>query len=529
IVAIFRGSADLKLKVKSAKEKSREENQIFNDRQIRILRMAYLYIVFSSIVLMFVNWYVTLLFIGVGIAISAKYWWGALEVWRSFQHGSLDAKHVITGEKTTFSDVGGLEEIKGEIQDTIELYKDPKDAEEWDIRPAKGILLVGPPGNGKTLLARAIAGEAGLTFIEYSAAEVGNSYVRSGAQATKGIFDDAQAKKPALLFLDEIDALGRRRGYDVSGEYDHALTELLHQMDGIRRKHGVLVVAATNREDVLDEALVRPGRFDKKLLIPPPNADAREQIRTVHTKKKRLADDVNLHELAKKIAGFNGATIEQLTNEATQAARRRYNQIKKQQSPLGSVVDTVKEIFTGEKTVTKADFENAILTVQLGPARKAIMSEKERKIVAVHEIGHAVVTAEKDLEILEKVMLMPRNWALGITVTASEDNNLPSRALICAKITSLFGGRAAEEVFLNPNEITTGAGNDLEKAEELARKMVSEWGMGELGPTVFLKPGVGVFSREYYSEYLKSQIDQAVQKIKTECYEDAKKKWIHPC
>lgn len=537
LYVIFRKHPDKKSRVripaKNASQEEGEEEQDDNKKEgsqefpkwkVACTALLLLFLGFSLFVLLVsAQWWLMageLTMLGFIIFSS---WPRPIEFWRQFQ--SLGARAaLVTDEKTTFKDVGGLQEVLEELHDVVSLYKDRKDAEFWDIRLPSGMIFVGPPGCGKTLLARALAGEANLKFFAYSAAEIGSSYVRSGSQDIKQIFANARASTPCVVFLDEIDALGRKRGYDTSGEFDHALAELLHEMDGIRRQSGTLVLAATNREDMIDDALLRPGRFDKKIVIPHPDVDGREHILKIHTAKKRLSPDVNLRAMADSTAGFNGAALEQLTNEAAQLARRRFEKEKKKRGVLGTVTGAVKDLVADpERIITAADFEEAKLRVQMGPARKLVMTDEERRVIAYHELGHAVVTAEYGLEILDKVTLMSRNWALGITESHVKENYLPPRRLLLARITTLLGGRAAEEVFLGEDSVTTGAGNDFEKAVELARKMVGEWGMGKLGPAVFHKfetahPGLRVLS-----EHMASKIDAEVEEIITECLREAKR------
>ncbi|MFY9462122.1 MAG: AAA family ATPase [Candidatus Sungiibacteriota bacterium] len=435
--------------------------------------------------------------------------------------GTSPTDHMVRAEKTKFENVGGLAEVIEEFQEIIGLLKDPKESEEWGITPPKGVLLYGPPGCGKTLLARAVAGEAGVPFFQHSGASVGTSYVRSGAQHVITMFAGALAKAPSIIFIDEFDALGRRRGQDSSGEFDHALTEVLHQMDGIKERSGVLIIAATNREDSIDEALMRPGRFGRGILIPPPDKSGRAAILKVHTSNKHLAEDVDLLELAERIPGFTGDDIRALANKATVIARRRYEAAKKQWNIVETVVDSVKGLFTDQKIVNKEDFEKALDESLGGLARKSALSNAEQKIIAEHEMGHAIVTAEKGLEVLEKITLTQRNWALGMTLSRGEETHLFSKAAVLARITSLLGGRAAEKVFLGPKKVTSGAANDFEKAAELTRRMVCEWGMGEDGPGVFAKLDSARPGQRPFSEHTAQKIDGEVQKIIDACMADA--------
>jgi len=426
-----------------------------------------------------------------------------------------------TEEKTRFESVGGLDDIIEEFREIIYLLKNPKEAEEWDITPPKGILLYGPPGCGKTLLARAVAGEAGVPFFQHSGASIGTSYVRSGAQHVIKIFEEAFSKAPSIIFIDEFDALGRRRGQDPSGEFDHALTEILHQMDGIKEKSGLLLIAATNREDAIDEALMRPGRFGRGILVPPPDKNGRLAILKIHTLKKPLAKDVNLVELAERTAGFSGDDIRELANKAAVIARRRYETAQKEWNMVERAMESVKGLFAEQKIVTREDFERALDEIRGGLARKSALSPYEQKIIARHEMGHAIVTVERGLEVLEKITLTQRNWALGMTISRSEEMHLITKETILSRITSLLGGRAAEKVFLGPEKITSGAANDFEKAAELARRMVCEWGMGEAGAGIFAKLDSLKSWVKPFSEHTARKIDDEVQNIIDACMADA--------
>lgn len=536
LVVLFRWNRNKKLLVKIPGEEKKNGEDEKDDEQpepmatkkgVTLAIILFLTLGVSFLALLsFGSWTELVILLAAWTTIVMAHWPQTAAIWKTvktfWQSGS--AKPVVLEGKITFKDVGGLDEVIQELEEVVHLYKDVKDAESWDIRLPGGILLIGPAGCGKTLLAKAIAGAAGLKFFAYSAAEMGSSYVRSGAQDIKYAFANAVAEAPCVLFFDEIDALGRKRGYDTSGEFDHALTELLHEMDGVRGHRGVLVLAATNREDVIDEALLRPGRFDIKIVIPHPDVNGREHILKIHTAKKRLAADLNLRNFAERTPGFSGAALEQTTNEAARLARRRYEDEKKRRGALSAAVDAAKEFFVEPKReVTIADFEEAILRVQMGPARKLVMSEDEQRIVAWHEIGHAIVTAEKGLEILDKVTLMARNWALGMTESHSSENYLPSKSMLMAKIASLLGGRAAEEVFLTKDKITGGGGNDFEKAHELARRMVCEWGMGEHGPAVFHKLTPGFAGMQDISEHTAKKIDMEVSKLITASLADARK------
>lgn len=465
-------------------------------------------------------WLYAAITLGVVVTLYLTYPGALAEIWQSV-FKKEKAASVITETSTTFNDVGGLDEEIEELKYVVYLYKNPKEAEELDIQPTKGILLVGPPGCGKTLLGKAMAGSAGLKFLYKIAAEIGNSYVRSGAQGVKDLFNEARAQAPCILFLDEFDALARRRGYDASGEFDHALTAFLAEMDGLVGLAGVLVIAASNREDILDEAATRPGRFDKKIIISLPDENGRGAILKIHSAKKKPAKDVDFELLAKRTPGFSGAALRQLCNEAAQFAHKRHIKAKEEKSKIAQVLESVKDIFVEPKT-TMDDFEAARDKVLMGMEKNLIMSDKERRVVAYHEIGHAVVTAEKGLVILEKVTLTPRSWgSLGATSVRGLETILPSKALLMARIVTGLGGRAAEEVFFGKDGITTSAHDDFERAEELARLMVCEYGMSDMGSTFFFKLGPHSNQRMYVSEETRARIDREVEKIKSACFAEA--------
>ena len=513
IIIIFQIGANRRLQTRIGEEKNKEEPKIFNDRQLAFLKIAYMYVIGMSVMLLFRDLYIALIFLGITAAVSLKYWWGIQEVWKSLKTSS-NAAQVIVDEPTRFTNVGGLDEEIEELKYTVYLYKNPKEAEEWGIKPAKGIFVVGPPGCGKTLLGRAIAGEAGIKFIYHIAAHIGSSYIRSGAQGVKEMFDSAKAQTPCIMFIDEFDALARRRGYDTSGEFDHALTAFLAEIDGIKPLSGVLVIAASNREDVLDEAAIRPGRFDKKIIISHPDVAGRTQILKIHSANKKPTKDVDLTVLAQKTPGFNGAGLEQLCNEAVQIAHQRHIENKQ-------VLEILKDAVVGPKT-TMTDYETAIDKILGGLEKRLVMSDKELETIAIHEIGHAVIAAGKGLNILDKVMLVQRNWgSLGATMSRGEETRLPSRMLILSRITILFGGRAAEEIFFGSENITSGAHDDFTKAEELVRLMVCEWGMSNLGPGFFYKPDPRSPSF-HISEKTRARMDEEIERIKNECYSDAK-------
>lgn len=528
---LLRSDKNRKVLIKTPAEKKNGEDEKAKDEADLLAKWKFRWLLtlFAFLILIFLLllgnqfWWSALILVGSATLIILSRWETCVFFYKTLiPDGQMKVQTKAPGAKetTTFKDIGGLDDVIEKLGDIIVLHKDPEEAKPWDIRPVKGVLLTGPPGCGKTLLAKAIAGEANMYYLRYHADEIGDIYARSGAKAIKAIFTEARAHEPCLLFFDEIDALGRRRGYDVSGEFDHALTALLCEMDGFEKDSRILVIAATNREDILDEALIRPGRFDKKFLVPLPDVNGREHILKIHTAKKCLADEVNLREIVERTPGFSGADLGGIANEAAQLARKRYEE-KKRQNILTTAIGTANEPFVEPRIVTNADFDEAILIIRMGPARKTAISEGERRIIACHEIGHAVVTAEKGLEILDKVTLMARNWALGITETHAQETQLPSKTLLLARITSLLGGRAAEEVFQGKENVTTSGGNDFERAAELARRMVCEWGMGKAGPTIFHRTGAHLAGLRILSEDTMQKIDQEVAAIISACLQEA--------
>jgi len=413
--------------------------------------------------------------------------------------------------KVTFDDVAGVEEAKQELEEVVEFLKSPKKFQALGAKIPKGVLLLGPPGCGKTLLARAIAGEAGVPFFHISGSDFVEMFVGVGASRVRDLFDTAKANKPSLIFIDEIDAVGRQRGAGLGGGHDEreqTLNQLLVEMDGFDPNAGVILIAATNRPDVLDPALLRPGRFDRRVVVDNPDLPGRRAILSVHTKGKPMDDDVSLDSLARRTPGFSGADLANLVNEAALLAARK------------------------EQTrITMADFESSIDRVVAGPERRSrVISESEKDIVAFHEVGHAVV-----LELLphadpvHKVTILPRGLALGYTMQLpTDDKYLVSRSEMMDMITGFLGGRVAEEMIFN--EVTTGAHNDLERASDIARRMVTEYGMSErLGPlTLGRRHGNPFLGRDLmedrnYSEEIAKAIDEEVRMIMDECYSRARK------
>ena len=413
-------------------------------------------------------------------------------------------------KKITFNDVAGIDEAKHEVSEIIEFLKDPPKFQKLGGRIPKGVLIVGPPGTGKTLLAKAIAGEAGVPFFNISGSDFVEMFVGVGASRVRDLFEQGKKNAPCIIFIDEIDAVGRHRGAGLGGGHDEreqTLNQLLVEMDGFETTEGVILVAATNRPDVLDPALLRPGRFDRQIVVSRPDLKGRNEILTVHTKKIPLGKDVELEVIARGTPGFSGADLENLVNEAALLAAR-----------------------LNKKTVEMSDFEAAKDKVLMGVERKSIIiSESEKKTTAYHEAGHALVAKLlPGTDPVHKVTIIPRGRALGLTMQLPTDDRYTyPRDYLYNNIAILMGGRAAEELVLN--RMTTGAGNDIERATELARKMVCEWGMSEkLGPLTFGKKEEEIFlGREIakhrdYSENTAIEIDNEVKKLVMENYERAK-------
>lgn len=413
--------------------------------------------------------------------------------------------------QVTFADVAGVDEAKEELQEVIEFLKNPAKFKQLGAKIPKGILLYGPPGAGKTLLARAVAGEAGVAFFNMSGSDFVEMFVGVGASRVRDLFRQAKANKPCIVFIDEIDAVGRHRGAGLGGGHDEreqTLNQLLVEMDGFDQNTDVILIAATNRPDVLDPALLRPGRFDRRIVVDRPDLIGREQILKVHTKGKPLAEDVDLNVLARRTPGFVGSDLANLVNEAALLASRK-----------------------GKKYITMEEFEASIDKVIAGPEKKSrIMNEKEKSIVAYHESGHALIAKLlPNCDPVHKVSIIPRgSAALGYTLQLpTEDRYLISKSELMERLTVLLGGRVAEELIFK--DVTTGAQNDLERATKIARQMVTEFGMSEsLGPItlgrkehqVFL--GKDIAEDRNYSDAIAFQIDKEVEKIIENAYQKAK-------
>jgi cell division protease FtsH len=415
-----------------------------------------------------------------------------------------------TQKKVTFKDVSGVDEAKEELQEIIEFLKEPQKFQKLGGRIPKGVLLMGPPGTGKTLLARAVAGEANVPFFSISGSDFVEMFVGVGASRVRDLFEQGKKNAPCIVFIDEIDAVGRHRGAGLGGGHDEreqTLNQLLVEMDGFESNEGVILVAATNRPDVLDPALLRPGRFDRRIVVNRPDVKGREGILAVHTKKIPLSDDVNIHVLARGSSGFSGADLANLVNEAALNAAR-YNQ----------------------KVVRMLDFEFAKDKVLMGSERRSmIISEQEKRVTAVHEAGHALLAVVlPHADPVHKVTIIPRGMALGVTMQLPvDDKHNYSRDYLNDQIAILLGGRIAEEITMNG--MTTGAGNDLDRSTELARKMVCEWGMSDaMGPLTFGKKEEQIFlgreiaQHQDYSEDTALRIDQEIKRFIMTNYERAR-------
>jgi len=416
--------------------------------------------------------------------------------------------HSTQQKKVTFKDVAGVEEAKEELQEIIEFLREPQKFQKLGGRIPKGVLLIGPPGTGKTLLARAIAGEASVPFFSISGSDFVEMFVGVGASRVRDLFEQGKKNAPCIVFIDEIDAVGRHRGAGLGGGHDEreqTLNQLLVEMDGFESNEGVILVAATNRPDVLDPALLRPGRFDRRVVVGRPDVQGREAILRVHTKKIPLSDNVDLSVLGRGTPGLAGADLANLVNEAALNAARQ-----------------------NRKVVTMFDFETAKDKILMGAERKSlILSDAEKRNTAYHEAGHALVAAVlPEADPLHKVTIIPRGMALGVTMQLPiDDKHSYSKDYLLAQVAILMAGRIAEEKFMH--HMTTGAGNDIERASELVRKMVCEWGMSELGPLSFGKKEEQIFlGREItqhrdYSEETAIRIDEQVKKLVQGCYDTA--------
>ena len=427
---------------------------------------------------------------------------------KSFDFGKSRAKLDDHQKKVTFNEVAGLKEEKEELHELIDFLKNPKRFQKLGARIPKGVLLVGPPGTGKTLLARAVAGEANVPFYYISGSDFVELFVGVGASRVRDMFNQAKHNAPCLIFIDEIDAVGRQRGTGLGGGHDEreqTLNQLLTEMDGFGANEGIIIIAATNRADVLDPALLRPGRFDRQVTVNLPDVKAREEILAVHARNKILAKDVTLTNLAKRTPGFSGADLENLLNEAALLAVRR-----------------------NKEAITMSEIDEATDRVLMGPAKKSKKyTEEEKKLVAYHEAGHVVLGLKlNSANVVQKVTIIPRSYAGGYAMMVpKEEKYTQTKRELLEQITGLLGGRVSEE--LNFGEITTGAHNDFEKATKIARSMVTEYGMSDLGPVQLEHQSEGVFlGRDYnksrnFSDIVAHEIDEEIRKIVGECYQKA--------
>ncbi|KPV41646.1 cell division protein FtsH [Thiohalorhabdus denitrificans] len=452
----------------------------------------------SMLVSILISWFPMLLLIAVWIFFMRQMQGGGAGGKGAMSFGKSKAK-MLTDEsnKVRFEDVAGIDEAKEEVEELVDFLKEPEKFQKLGGHIPKGVLFTGPPGSGKTLLGKAVAGEAGVPFFSISGSDFVEMFVGVGASRVRDMFEQAKKQAPCIIFIDEIDAVGRQRGAGLGGGHDEreqTLNQLLTEMDGFEGSEGVIVVAATNRPDVLDPALLRPGRFDRQVVVPRPDVRGREFILQVHMKKVPFADDVDAHTIARGTPGFSGADLENLVNEAALMAARR-----------------------GARLVEMQDFETAKDKVMMGLERKSIvLSEEQRRTTAYHESGHALVAKLlPGTDPVHKVTIIPRGQAMGLTMQLpDEDRYNYERQELLNNIAILMGGRIAEQVFLD--QMTTGAGNDIERATEMARKMVTEWGMSEkLGPLTYGEKDEEVFLGREVTQH-KNISETTVQEIDAE-------------
>lgn len=461
----------------------------------------------STLLLILVNVLPLVLLVGVAIFIFTRQMGGAN---KSMDFGKSRARLSNDTNKVTFKDVAGLKEEKEEVSELIDFLKNPKKFQKLGARIPKGVLLVGPPGTGKTLLAKAVAGEANVPFYYISGSDFVELFVGVGASRVRDMFKQAKHSAPCLIFIDEIDAVGRQRGTGLGGGHDEreqTLNQLLTEMDGFGANEGIIIIAATNRADVLDPALLRPGRFDRQVTVDLPDVREREEILKVHAKDKILDSSVRLEFLAKRTPGFSGAALENLLNEAALLAVRR-----------------------NKEAITMSEIDEATDRVIGGPAKLSRKyNDHEKEVVAYHEAGHAVLGIKlPNADDVQKITIIPRGQAGGYTLMMpSEETYLSTKTELLQRITGLLGGRVSEEIQFH--EVTTGAHNDFEKATKIARAMVTEYGMSDLGPVQLEQQEGGVFlGRDYnktrnFSNEIAHEIDKEVRKIIDECYQEAKR------
>ncbi len=484
----FRGVTVANTAITDVTKVLQEKGVLYNYKEVKEANWVSLLINFSPI----------LLIVGIWIFMMRQMQAGGN---KALSFGKSRARLLTAQQKkATFKDVAGIDEAKEELYEIIDFLKDPQKFQKLGGRIPKGVLLVGPPGTGKTLLARAIAGEANVPFFSISGSDFVEMFVGVGASRVRDLFEQGKKNAPCIIFIDEIDAVGRHRGAGLGGGHDEreqTLNALLVEMDGFESNEGVILIAATNRPDVLDPALLRPGRFDRRVVVPRPDVRGREEILRVHTRKVPLSEDVDLSVIARGTPGFSGADVANLVNEAALWAARM-----------------------NRKFVAMVDFEMSKDKVLMGAERRSmILSDEEKKNTAYHEAGHALVAAKTPgADPLHKVTIIPRGMALGVTMQLPiDDKHTYTKEFLESQLAVLMGGRAAEEIFLN--HITTGAGNDIERATEIARQMVCEWGMSSLGPLTFGRKEEAIFlGREIaqhrdYSEDTAIKIDVEVRGI----------------
>ena len=458
----------------------------------------------TSWVEMLLSWLPLIFFLGFWLLMMRQM---AASNGKALSFGKSKARLLSGKDSVTFKDVAGIEEAKQELQEIVEFLKSPAKFQRLGGKIPKGVLLVGPPGTGKTLLAKAIAGEAGVPFYSISGSDFVEMFVGVGASRVRDMFDQAKKTSPCIVFMDEIDAVGRHRGAGLGGgndEREQTLNQLLVEMDGFETNCGIILIAATNRPDVLDPALLRPGRFDRQVVVNNPDIKGREEILKVHVTKVPLAPNVKLDILARGTPGFSGADLANLVNEAALMAARR-----------------------NKTMVTMADFEDAKDKVMMGTERRSlIMDEKEKRMTAYHEAGHAIVSLHlPESDPLHKVTIIPRGRALGVTMQLPEkDKYSQSMTYLKSRLSILFAGRVAEEMILGKEKVSTGASNDIQVATTIARKMVSEWGMSPLGPIAFEEPesdvflGYSIAKRKNMADQTALQVDQAISTLINTAY-----------